>query len=135
MDYEGAHRRAVSIWLRFNRVIDLDDLKSQAVLLSLQGKEGRALWCDLFDYAEYEYRRRPIKSLWHEPRYRWHPEMCGIVRRAAESLPEQQREVIRLVFFEDRLQTEAALEMGVHKTRVTHLMQRALRTLKERLAA
>ena len=131
-DFEGARYRAISIWLRFNRRINLDDLKAQAALLALQGKEGRELWCDLFDYAEYEHRRRPFRWPKAQPSYSWHPACC-FVRRAVDGLPLRQSKAVRLIYFEDYLRVEAAYEMGITKAAITHLIGRALSNLKLQL--
>ncbi len=132
IDFRGAEYRAVSIWHRFNRSLDLDDLKSQAFLLTLEGKSGRELWCDLFDYAEYEHRRRPYEYPKVEPSYRWHPSCC-FVRRAVDELPHRQSTAVRLVYFEDYRRVEAAQLMGVTKGEITHLVHKAFDSLRLRL--
>jgi DNA-directed RNA polymerase specialized sigma24 family protein len=129
----GTHH-AISIWFRFNRKLDLDDLKSQAALLGLSGISGRALWCDLFDYAEREHRRRPVHFRHnHQCSYSWNPLHLG-VRVAVNKLPTRQRQAILLVFFSDYKRVEAAKEMRITKGAVTHLMHKAFYTLRQELS-
>jgi DNA-directed RNA polymerase specialized sigma24 family protein len=126
--------RATSIWLRFNRRLDLDDLKAQESLLRLQGMEGRALWCDLFDYAEREHRRLPVHFRHeHTKSYSWEPLYLG-VRIAVDRLPPRQRKAVRLIFFSDYKRVEAAKEMRITKGAVTHLIHRAFYTLRKELS-
>jgi RNA polymerase sigma factor (sigma-70 family) len=55
------------------------------------------------------------------------------VRDCVNSLPEEQREAIQLRFFEDMSYSEAAEVMGISFNEFSNLLQKARRTLKERL--
>ena len=130
IDFEAGRKIAFTIWRKFACRLDLDDLKAQSALLMLQGKSGPELHFDLFDYARYEYRRRPIQFPKHDPSYRWRPACC-FVRLAVDRLPLRQSKAVRLVYFEDYLRVEAAMEMGVTKGEVTHLMHKAFNNLRQ----
>lgn len=130
IDFEAGRKIAFTIWRKFACRLDLDDLKAQSALLMLQGKAGPELHFDLFDYARYEYRRRPYQFPKHDPSYRWRPACC-FVRLAVDRLPLRQSKAVRLVYFEDYLRVEAAMEMGVTKGEVTHLMHKAFNNLRQ----
>ncbi len=134
IDFEAGRKIAFTIWRKWACRLDLDDLKAQSALLMLNGKQGAELHFDLFDYAEKEYRRRPIQFPKHDPSYRWRPACC-FVRRAVDQLPLRQSKVVKLVYFEDYLRVEAAMEMGVTKGEVTHLMHKAFDKLREQFGA
>ncbi len=127
IDFDAGRKIAFTIWRKFNCRLDLDDLKAQSALLMLQGKNGATLHFDLFDYARYQYRRRPFEQKTHARA--WHPREC-YVRRAVERLPPRQSQAVRLVYFEDHLRVEAANRMGVTKGQITHLMDKAFRSLR-----
>ncbi len=129
IDFDAGRKIAFTIWRKFNCRLDLDDLKAQSALLMLQGKQGAELHFDLFDYARYEYRRAPRVEPRRDPSYQWHPSCC-FVRRAVDRLPERQSQAVRLVYFEDHLRVEAADSMGVTKGQITHLMDKAFRSLR-----
>lgn len=134
IDFEAGRKIAFTIWRKFNCRLDLDDLKAQSALLMLHGKQGAELHFDLFDYAEYEYRRRPYQYPKHDPSYQWRPACC-FVRRAVEQLPLRQSQAVRLVYFEDYLRVEAADAMGVTKGQITHLMDKAFHSLRLQLVS
>ena len=60
-------------------------------------------------------------------------ETCASVLDCVNSLPEDQREAIQLRFFEDMSYIEAAEVMGKKLNEFSNLLQKARRTLKERL--
>ncbi len=134
IDFEAGRKIAFTIWRKFNCRLDLDDLKAQSALLMIQGKEGATLYFDVFDYARYEYHRRPFQYPKHDPAYQWRPACC-FVRRAVDHLPLRQSQAVRLVYFEDHLRVEAADRMGVTKGEITHLMHKAFHSLRLTLGA
>ena len=56
-----------------------------------------------------------------------------LIRRAVEKLPDLQRKVIELFFWEDLSQTEIARMMGVSVTYVSYLYRKALTNLRRML--
>lgn len=54
--------------------------------------------------------------------------------RAADTLPADQREVIRRLYIEDQDQTEAGAAMGVTQSRVSQIHSKAIRALRTALA-
>lgn len=134
MTLAAAHLRAVRIWNKFGRRIELADLKGQAALISLQVDREDTLYHDLLDYAQYQHRRimRPLPKrergaacVMQDP---W------ILLRASE-LPDRQRRAVRLVYVDGFTQREAASRMGVTEGRVSQILKQALGTLRERMGA
>jgi RNA polymerase sigma-B factor len=58
-----------------------------------------------------------------------------VLERLLEDLPERERTIVRLRFFEDMTQTEIAQEVGISQMHVSRLLARTLVQLKERLDA
>jgi RNA polymerase sigma-B factor len=56
-----------------------------------------------------------------------------VLERLLEELPERERMIIRLRFFEDMTQTEIADEVGISQMHVSRLLSRTLMQLRERL--
>jgi RNA polymerase sigma-B factor len=56
-----------------------------------------------------------------------------LIERALEALPERERTILRLRFFEDRTQTEIAEVVGVSQMHVSRLLARSLADLRQRL--
>ena len=56
-----------------------------------------------------------------------------VIERALEALPEREREVLRLRFFEDLTQTEIAEQVGVSQMHVSRLIARSLTVLRQEL--
>ena len=63
-----------------------------------------------------------------------HAETSATISTACRELPERQREVIYLRFFEDLTQQEIAAELGVTQMQVSRLLARALEGLRLRIA-
>jgi RNA polymerase sigma-B factor len=55
------------------------------------------------------------------------------LRAALAELPERERTIIVLRFFEDKTQTQIATEMGISQMHVSRLLSRTLTTLRARL--
>ena len=58
-----------------------------------------------------------------------------VLEQLLEDLPERERTIIRLRFFEDMTQTEIAQEVGISQMHVSRLLARTLVQLRERLEA
>jgi RNA polymerase sigma-B factor len=56
-----------------------------------------------------------------------------VLERLLEDLPERERTIVRLRFFEDMTQTEIANEVGISQMHVSRLLARTLVQLRERL--
>ncbi len=56
-----------------------------------------------------------------------------LIERALEALPEREREILRLRFFEDLTQTEIAEQVGVSQMHVSRLIARSLTILRREL--
>ena len=56
-----------------------------------------------------------------------------VIERALEALPERERTILRLRFFEDLTQTEIAEQVGVSQMHVSRLLARSLAELRQRL--
>jgi RNA polymerase sigma-B factor len=56
-----------------------------------------------------------------------------VLERLLDDLPERERMIIRLRFFEDMTQTEIAQEVGISQMHVSRLLARTLVILRERL--
>ncbi|GLK18280.1 sigma-70 family RNA polymerase sigma factor [Herbiconiux flava] len=63
-----------------------------------------------------------------------HAETAATIAYACRELPEQQRRIIYLRFFEDLTQQEIASELGVTQMQVSRLLARALDGLRQRIA-
>jgi RNA polymerase sigma factor (sigma-70 family) len=85
----------------------------------------------------------PLDSAWEG---RWHDvapsaETCALRQQllekacaAADTLPADQREVIRRLYAEDQNQAEAGAAMGVTQSRVSQIHSKAIRALRTALA-
>jgi RNA polymerase sigma factor for flagellar operon FliA len=62
-------------------------------------------------------------------------ETCDRVRRALASLPERERRIITLYYFEEATMKQIGAEIGVNESRVSQLHARAITRLKQALAA
>ena len=56
-----------------------------------------------------------------------------LLERLLEELPERERTIVRLRFFEDMTQTEIADEVGISQMHVSRLLARTLMLLRDRL--
>jgi RNA polymerase sigma-B factor len=56
-----------------------------------------------------------------------------LLERLLDGLPERERTIVRLRFFEDMTQTEIAQEIGISQMHVSRLLARTLVQLRERL--
>ena len=56
-----------------------------------------------------------------------------VIERALEALPERERTILRLRFFEDLTQTEIAEQVGVSQMHVSRLLARSLADLRQQL--
>ena len=56
-----------------------------------------------------------------------------LLERLLEELPERERTIVRLRFFEDMTQTEIAEEVGISQMHVSRLLARTLVQLRDRL--
>jgi RNA polymerase sigma-B factor len=56
-----------------------------------------------------------------------------LLERLLEGLPERERTIVRLRFFEDMTQTEIAQEVGISQMHVSRLLARTLVQLRDRL--
>ncbi len=56
-----------------------------------------------------------------------------LLERLLEELPERERTIVRLRFFQDMTQTEIAEEVGISQMHVSRLLARTLVQLRERL--
>jgi RNA polymerase sigma-B factor len=56
-----------------------------------------------------------------------------VLERLLEDLPDRERTIVRLRFFEDMTQTEIANEVGISQMHVSRLLARTLVQLRERL--
>jgi RNA polymerase sigma-B factor len=56
-----------------------------------------------------------------------------VIEQALESLPERERTILRLRFFEDLTQTEIAEQVGVSQMHVSRLLARSLADLRQHL--
>jgi RNA polymerase sigma-B factor len=56
-----------------------------------------------------------------------------VIERALEALPERERTIIRLRFFEDLTQSEIADQVGVSQMHVSRLLARSLADLRQQL--
>ena len=56
-----------------------------------------------------------------------------VIERLLEDLPERERTIVRLRFFEDMTQTEIADEIGISQMHVSRLLARTLVQLRDRL--
>jgi RNA polymerase sigma-B factor len=56
-----------------------------------------------------------------------------VIERALDSLPERERTILRLRFFEDLTQTEIAEQVGVSQMHVSRLLARSLADLRQQL--
>jgi RNA polymerase sigma-B factor len=54
------------------------------------------------------------------------------IRTLLQELPERERRIVYLRFFEDKTQTEIAAEMGISQMHVSRLLSRSLALLRER---
>jgi len=56
-----------------------------------------------------------------------------VLERLLDDLPERERTIVRLRFFEDMTQTEIAQEVGISQMHVSRLLARTLAQLRERM--
>jgi RNA polymerase sigma-B factor len=56
-----------------------------------------------------------------------------LLERLLEELPDRERTIVRLRFFEDMTQTEIAQEIGISQMHVSRLLSRTLLQLRERM--
>jgi RNA polymerase sigma-B factor len=56
------------------------------------------------------------------------------VREAVSDLPERERKVVYLRFFEGRTQSEIAAQVGVSQVHISRILRDTLQRLAERLA-
>jgi RNA polymerase sigma-B factor len=56
-----------------------------------------------------------------------------LLERLLEELPDRERTIVRLRFFEDMTQTEIAQEVGISQMHVSRLLSRTLLQLRERM--
>ena len=56
-----------------------------------------------------------------------------VLERLLDELPERERTIVRLRFFEDMTQTEIAEQVGISQMHVSRLLARTLVQLRERL--
>jgi RNA polymerase sigma-B factor len=56
-----------------------------------------------------------------------------LLERLLDELPERERTIVRLRFFEDMTQTEIATQVGISQMHVSRLLSRTLLQLRERL--
>jgi RNA polymerase sigma-B factor len=60
---------------------------------------------------------------------------CDSVRPLIADLPERERRMLHMRFYEDKTQTEIGAELGISQMHVSRLLARTLDTLREQLVA
>lgn len=58
-----------------------------------------------------------------------------VLERALDALPERERRIVELRFFEERTQSEIAREVGISQMHVSRLLARVLARMREEIAA
>jgi RNA polymerase sigma-B factor len=57
----------------------------------------------------------------------------AVIERALEALPERERTILQLRFFDELTQTEIAEQVGVSQMHVSRLLARSLANLRQQL--
>ncbi len=97
-------------------VLDALDAGAAYRTASTDTPEGQAA-------ADHQISRRPSEE-------RLAPEDRMLVRELLESLPERERTIVYLRFFEDLSQSEIAERVGMSQVHVSRLLRRSLRDLQ-----
>lgn len=109
------------------------EMSEIAVGLNIR-EEGviQAMQAGLVSFDEIELAE--IRSLRYES-FRLPVEDIIVLEQALAKLPEIQRRVVQLLFYQDKTQNEVAEELGINQRKVSRILQKSLKTMAEFISA
>jgi RNA polymerase sigma factor (sigma-70 family) len=130
IEWRGATSfRSLVVSMAIHRIQDNAD----AVATAKRGGGQAAISLDASDGGiARDGARAPARST-TPSRIAMHREQAGAMRRAVESLPEDQREVVRLRAFEQKTLTEIAVALGLGINAVRHRLRTGSALYAQRL--
>ena len=101
---------------------ECQDRSPESLDRAAAGYEGQSPGYSLADFAAH------CPSEWAE-----RTEQESLLRKAIEGMPERERTILRLYYYEERTLAEIAQVMHLHESRVSQLKTRAVRQLRSSL--
>ena len=117
----------------------LASLSSNAVSAKARGMHGKSLTNNNFmfgqDWMCFVTFAEPIKTVVEDPIPVTPVEADKeLVAQIMEELPEKERTLIRMRYFEERTQTDIAAKLGISQVQVSRMEKKILASMKKKLA-